>query len=147
MIQHKIKVKGIVLISTLLILILFSNISAFTGNNPLMRTDNSTVPLYEESPNIPKTAAYNLTDDITGEGINQTARIYMRNQSRSEDNGNGYFEIPAPASDMYLDKGDFIFEFDNNYTTEYIIEDDSALNPFKSFLIIMAGSYHFFRIV
>ncbi len=98
-----------------------------------MDTKNSTVPFHEENTNYPKSATYNLTSDITGQGVNQTVRTYMKNQSRTMDNENGYFEIPAPADNMYLDSGDFIFEFNNNYTTEYIIEDDSALNPSSSF--------------
>jgi len=70
----------------------------------------------------------NLDDDITGTGVNQTVRIYVNNNSENLQDNEQYFEIPSLATDdMYLTYGDFNFTFQNNYTTDYIIEDDDAL--------------------
>ncbi len=70
----------------------------------------------------------NLDDEITGSGVNQTVRIYVNNNSENLQDNEQYFEIPSLTTDeMYLTYGDFNFTFQNNYTTEYIIEDDDAL--------------------
>ena len=143
MIRQKRNLKGIILVSILIILILFSNLTNFTGNNPMMDENNSTIPFNKEKNEHPKSSDYNLTSYITGNGVNQTVRAYMTNQSRATDNENGYFEIPAPDDNMYLDYGDFEFNFDNNYTTEYIIEEDSALHPedyFEEYKFVEANS-------
>jgi len=145
LIRQKKKVKGIFLACILVILILFSNIAPYTGYNSIMNENNSSVPFNEERDEQPKTSAANLTTYITGEGVNQTVKLYMSNISKSLDNQDGNFEIPAPADNMYLDYGDFRFEFGNNYTTEYIIEEDSALNPrsnyFEEYNFVRDDSY------
>ena len=43
-------------------------------------------------------------------------------------NNENFFEIPSlPSEDMFLTYGNFNFTFQNNFTTNYIIEDDDAL--------------------
>jgi len=70
----------------------------------------------------------NLDDNITGSGVNQAVRIYANNVSENLLNNEGFFEIPSiPSEDMFLTKGNFTFYFQNNYTTDYIIENNSAL--------------------
>jgi len=69
-----------------------------------------------------------LDKKITGSGDNQIMRVYMDNQSSSNDNSGGTFKISAPQDNTYLDYGDFIFEFGNSFTTNHTLEDDSAPN-------------------
>ncbi len=128
LIRHKINIKGILLVSTLIILILFSNFASFTGYNPIMNEKNSTRPLNEEELEYPNSADFRVSSNITGTGVNQTVRLYMSNTSNSINSEDGYFNIPAPADNMYLTYGDFKFNFDNNFTTEYEIESASAIS-------------------
>jgi len=113
--------------SLLFMLIIFtSNILIFTNFKNYQ--DNSFIDTFEGK-EIDKTPLNsNLNDVITGDGDNQSVRIYVNNQSENIDN-QGYFNISTnPSQDMYLTSGAFNFTFQNNYTTDYIIEDDSALN-------------------
>ena len=71
-----------------------------------------------------------LTDYyITGSGDNQDVRIYAENSSYSNNNNQMSFDIPSMSTTdtTYLTYGDFDFNFQNNFTTDYIIEDTSAL--------------------
>ena len=71
-----------------------------------------------------------LTDYyITGSGDNQDVRIYAENSSSSNINNQASFDIPSMSTTdtTYLTYGNFNFEFQNNYTTDYIIEDTDAL--------------------
>jgi len=65
---------------------------------------------------------------ITGSGDNQDVRIYATNTS-SLVNNQKYFDIPSISNsiDSYLTCGDFNFTFQNNFTTDYVFEDNSAL--------------------
>ena len=58
----------------------------------------------------------------------QEVRAFFSNQSESLGNY-GSFNISVPADNMKLSYGDFDFTFQNNYTTDYVIEDNSALYP------------------
>ncbi|MFX1444014.1 MAG: hypothetical protein ACFFHV_11410 [Promethearchaeota archaeon] len=98
-----------------------------------MNENNSNIPFNKDQNEYPKSSASNLTSYITGEGVNQPVRVYMKNVSKSIGNEEAYFDIAAPADNMYLDYGDFRFGFNNNYTTEYIVEESSALNPITSY--------------
>ncbi|MFX0148482.1 MAG: CARDB domain-containing protein [Candidatus Hodarchaeota archaeon] len=66
---------------------------------------------------------------ITGAGDPQDVRIYAENNSYTIDN-NQYFEIPSISSTDtgYLSYGNFNFTFQNNYTTDYVLENTDALN-------------------
>ena len=71
-----------------------------------------------------------LTDYyITGSGDNQDVRIYALNSSYSNNNNQLSFDIPSMSTTdtTYLTHGDFDFTFQNNFTTNHIIEDTSAL--------------------
>jgi len=72
-----------------------------------------------------------LTDYyITGSGDNQDVRIYALNSSYSNDNNQGSFNIPSMSvtDTTYLTYGNLNFTFQNNYTTDHVIEDTSALD-------------------
>ena len=71
-----------------------------------------------------------LTDYyITGSGDNQDVRIYAINTSSSNDDNQESFDIPSMSTTdtTYLTYGNFNFTFQNNYTTDYVIENDNAL--------------------
>ncbi|MHA1487096.1 MAG: hypothetical protein ACTSSC_07970, partial [Promethearchaeota archaeon] len=79
-----------------------------------------------------------LTDYIiSGTGDNQEVRIYALNNSISNDNNQNSFIIPSMSTteSTYLTYGNFNFTFQNNYTTDYIIEDTNAFeaNDFIKF--------------
>jgi hypothetical protein len=91
----------------------------------------------------PQIAINQLTDIFTGSGVNQDVRIFGNNKSENLLNNEGYFEIPSiPTEDMFLVHGDFNVTFQNNFTTDYIIEDDDALyaEDFVSFNYDTASS-------
>ncbi|MHA1509992.1 MAG: hypothetical protein ACTSO6_14965, partial [Promethearchaeota archaeon] len=71
-----------------------------------------------------------LTDyNISGTGVNQEVRIYALNNSFSNDNNQNSFDIPSMSTteSTYLTYGNFNFTFQNNFTTDYVIEDTNAL--------------------
>jgi len=71
-----------------------------------------------------------LTDYIiSGTGDNQEVRIYALNSSFSNDNNQNSFDIPSMSTteSTYLTYGNFNFTFQNNFTTDYVIEDTNAL--------------------
>ena len=71
-----------------------------------------------------------LTDYyITGSGDNQDVRIYALNSSYSNDNNQESFDIPSMSTTdtTYLTYGNLNFTFQNNFTTDYVIEDTNAL--------------------
>jgi hypothetical protein len=90
-----------------------------------------------------QTSNRNIEDIFTNSGIDQDVRIYTTNSSVNLQNNEKFFEIPSLSSkEMSLVTGNFSFEFQNNYTTDYIIEDDDALyaNDFISFDYEASGS-------
>jgi len=71
-----------------------------------------------------------LTDYyISGTGDNRDVRIYVLNNSFSNDNNQNSFNIPSMSTteSTYLTYGNFNFTFQNNFTTDYIMEDTNAL--------------------
>ncbi|MFO8018740.1 MAG: hypothetical protein R6U96_08905 [Promethearchaeia archaeon] len=128
MIRHKYGKKAFIVTACVIFLIVFSSIGNFSNlsnNKPPIANDKSQ---RVNDDKLVSAAPDDLEGSITGQGENQTVRFYMDNNSKSYDNS-GYFEIPAPANKMKLNKGDFNFTFQNNYTTEYELEDTNALNP------------------
>ena len=75
----------------------------------------------------PLSSNFDMDDSTKGSGVNQSVRIYVNNQSESL-NKEGFFEISSvPSKDMFLVNGDFNFTFQNNFTTDYIIENNDAI--------------------
>jgi hypothetical protein len=72
-----------------------------------------------------------LTDYYTtGSGDNQDVRIYALNSSYSNDNNQGFFDIPSMSvtDTSYLTYGNLNFTFQNNFTTDHVLENTSALD-------------------
>jgi len=77
-----------------------------------------------------------LDETITGPGVDQDVRIYTNNMSENLNDNQEYFEIPSILSkDVFLTYGDLNFTFQNNFTTEYILEDNDALYPLGDFIL------------
>lgn len=127
LIRQKKKVKGIFIVSIFISTILLSNIYGQFLFNPKRNQDNGFNNEKEDF--LQYSYQSDLSDyEITGIGTFQEVRAFFSNQSESLDN-TGSFNISAPTNNMKLSYGDFNFTFQNNYTTEYVIEDDSALYP------------------
>ena len=109
-------------------LIFVSSLPTSDNFSLLPEKEENFTQLTREKERFPLNSALNLTDYITGDGVNQTIRVYMDNKS-TIDNKEGNFEIKAPADNMNLSKGEFDFNFNNNFTTDYVIEEDDALDP------------------
>ena len=136
LIRREKKIKRIFFTTLFLIAILLSNVQILNNTNKLQ--DDKINNTFNENllDNLPLSSDLNLDDNIKGSGVNQDVRIYVSNQSENLQNNEGFFEIPSvPSEDMFLTYGDFNFTFQNNFTTNYIIEDDDALyaNDFISF--------------
>jgi len=122
LIRRKKEIKRIFVVVFLISLIFITNLQILTNlnleeNNNFENIEIETLPLSSD-----------IDDTIIGVGDPQNVRIYTSNTSENTNDNQEYFEIPSLSSEeMYLTSGDFNFTFQNNYTTEYIIEDDSAL--------------------
>ncbi|MFW9898206.1 MAG: hypothetical protein ACFFDO_02980 [Candidatus Thorarchaeota archaeon] len=133
MILHKKEIKQILLTITLILLIVISNFPRINEINPQSDDINNQNPIFNEKSEIPNISGIkDVSDYINGTGVNQTVKIFANNQSRLT-NQEKYFEIPPPDSNTNLSHGDFYFEFENNFTTEHIVEDDSALYPSQEY--------------
>ncbi|MFX1504350.1 MAG: hypothetical protein ACFFDH_25545, partial [Promethearchaeota archaeon] len=136
--RRKIEVTRIIVACIFIIFMLLANIQNFSNFN---RNTNNSLEQYwsnpEENPESSATDPY-LTDYyITGSGSNQDVRIYGLNSSTSNANNIDSFNIPSMSTTdtTYLSYGNFSFTFQNNYTTDYIIENTDALyaNDFIKF--------------
>ena len=129
MLRKKKEIKRLSLIGIFIFLILISNLPTINQFESNSDKRDITIPIdLEDFKNPHSSGNSNLTDFITGKGVNRTVRTYMNNRSSSLNN-NGYFNITAPVPNANLSTGEFYFNFDNNFTTEYPIEAHSALNP------------------
>lgn len=106
----------------------FANISSLTNHFYSFQNNNYENFSEDLTQNVPNPAQTDLDRYFTGEGNNQTVREYMENVSSIYDNSQN-FEIPSPVDNAELTRGGFNFTFQNNYTTEYVLEDDNALFP------------------
>ncbi|NHJ19749.1 MAG: hypothetical protein EAX91_02310 [Candidatus Lokiarchaeota archaeon] len=136
--RRKNDVTRIIVASMFIIFMLLANIQIFSNFN---HNTNNTLEQYwsdrEENPESSAADPY-LTDYyITGSGSNQDVRIYALNNSNSNANNVGSFNIPSMSTTdtTYLSYGNFNFTFQNNFTTDYIIENTGALyaNDFIKF--------------
>ncbi|MFX0042289.1 MAG: hypothetical protein ACFE8L_05200 [Candidatus Hodarchaeota archaeon] len=122
MIRRKKEIKRILVVVFLISLIFLTNLQILSNlnleeNKNLENEEIETLPISSD-----------IDDIITNTGDPQDVRIYTSNTSENTNDNQDYFEIPSLSSeDMFLTYGDFNFTFQNNYTTEYIVEDDSAL--------------------
>jgi hypothetical protein len=99
--------------------VLFNDLSNITEEN--RNNENGLIEL-------PYSSDLKINDIITSSGDNQDVRIYANNKSENLNNNQDFFEIPTYSTDdMFLTYGDLNFTFQNNFTTDYILEDDNAL--------------------
>ncbi|MFW9874967.1 MAG: hypothetical protein ACFFG0_17815 [Candidatus Thorarchaeota archaeon] len=151
MIRRKKEIKRILFGTILLITIFLSNIPILNNFN-IFQEDKINDTLNENLlEDLPKISISDVDGNFTGSGLDQDVRVYVKNQSQNRLNNEKSFEIPSsPTVDMYLSKGNFNFTFQNNFTTDYILEDDDALyaenfisfdyDPGSSGIVFTSGS-------
>ena len=123
------KFKRLFFVSLFVFLIVLTSIQIFP-NNLYNDRSNQNNTIYNQEEDLPSSSDGYLSDYyITGSGDPQDARIYATNDSYAIDNGQ-YFEIPSlsDADTAYLSYGNFNFTFQNNYTTDYTLENTDALD-------------------
>lgn len=128
--RRKKETKKILLVSIFIISIFLTSTQIFNGFN-FTEFNNDDHDLNDnEIKNLSLSSDPYLSDYyLTGSGDDQDVRIYVTNTSSLANNQN-YFDVPSMSNsiDSYLTYGDFNFTFQNNFTTDYIFEDDSALD-------------------
>ncbi|MFX0057120.1 MAG: hypothetical protein ACFE85_01875 [Candidatus Hodarchaeota archaeon] len=144
MIRRKREVKRIMLLSIFIISILLTNIQIFNSFYWQIDGKDEIDTLLEKESELQVSSDTYLSDYyITGSGDNQDVRLYVTNESVSYNNQQ-FFNVPSMSdTDVgYLSFGDFNFTFQNNYTTEYILEDTDALyaSSFIDFDFNVGGS-------
>jgi len=127
--RRKKEIKQIFIVSIFVISIFLTNTQIFNKVNLAESNDNGQVIDDNEIMNLSPSSDPYLSDYyLTGSGDNQDVRIYVTNTS-SLMNNQKHFDIPSMSNsiDSYLSSGDFNFTFQNNFTTDYVLEDNSAL--------------------
>ena len=121
--QRKKNIKGIVLVSIFVLSIILTNIQFHSNFNI---NQNNIINTPEDG--IYSSDGYLSDYYITGSGDAQDVRIFASDDSNSTNN-NKYFEVSSLSSTdtTYLSYGNFNFTFQNNYTTNYVLEDTNAL--------------------
>ncbi|MFX1502378.1 MAG: hypothetical protein ACFFDH_15565 [Promethearchaeota archaeon] len=128
MIHRKKEIKRIFVASLFIIAIFFSSLNFPNNYNTYQNDKFESTSEENQFKEINLSSNLNLSDPITGSGLNQSVRIYVNNKSQNYNDNQEFFEIPSLTSEeMILTYGNFSFEFQNNYTTDYVIEDDDAL--------------------
>ncbi|MFW9895102.1 MAG: hypothetical protein ACFFD7_04790 [Candidatus Thorarchaeota archaeon] len=125
MIRQKKEIKRVAIVVIFISFIFISNL-LFLNHANLIKDNRNNIKNLED---IPNTSNLDLDDYILGSGTDQDVRIYVSNESNNLNDNKEYFTIPSITSDdMFLTYGDFNFSFQNNFTTEYVLEDDYALD-------------------
>jgi len=123
------KFKRLFFVSLFVFLIILTSIPIYP-NNLYEDRSNQNNTIYNQKEDLPSSSDGYLSDYyISGSGDPQDTRIYATNNS-STINNEQYFEIPSlsNADTAYLSYGNFNFTFQNNYTTDYTLENTNALN-------------------
>ncbi len=123
------KFKRLFFVSLFVFLIILTSIPIYP-NNFYNDRSNQNNTIYNQEEDLPSSSDGYLSDYyITGSGDPQDARIYATNDSFTIDNEQ-YFEIPSLSNTdtAYLSYGNFNFTFQNNYTTDYTLENTNALD-------------------
>lgn len=129
MIRRKKEVKQILLIGIFIISILLANTQTFNNANYDSDQDHNEKLLIDDEFELNPSSDPYLSDYyFTGPGDNQDVRLYVGNDSNSYNN-EGDFNFPSMSDTDtgYLSNGNFNFTFQNNYTTDYILENTNAL--------------------
>ncbi len=114
-----------------MIFMLLVNIQIFSNFNFIINNNQEQIWLDNEDNLESSYIDPYLTDYyITGTGDNQDVRIFALNNSYSNVNNQESFDIPSMSTTdtTYLSYGNFNFTFQNNFTTDYVLEDHNALN-------------------
>ncbi|MFW9772836.1 MAG: hypothetical protein ACFFEO_11830 [Candidatus Thorarchaeota archaeon] len=122
--ERKKKIRRILLLIIFVLSIIISSLQIYPNENYVY--NNRT---YDKKDLSTSADGYLSDYYITGAGDPQDVRIYGENNSYTADN-NQFLEIPSISSTDtgYLSYGNFNFTFQNNYTTNYVLENDDALN-------------------
>ncbi|MFX1531585.1 MAG: CARDB domain-containing protein [Promethearchaeota archaeon] len=124
MIRQKKAIKRVVIVVFFISIVFISNVQIINHSIFLKENINDENQLVY----LPNSANPDVDEHITGLGVDQDVRIYVNNESENFNDNQNFFEIPSISSDdMYLTHGDFNFEFQNNFTTDYVLEDNDAL--------------------
>ena len=127
--RRKKEIKQILLVSIFIISIFLTSTQIYNRFNFAEINDDGQDLNDNEIINLSLSSDPYLSDYyLTGSGDDQDVRIYVTNTS-SLVNNQKYFDIPSMSNsiDSYLTYGDFNFTFQNNFTTDYVFEDNSAL--------------------
>ncbi|TFF92938.1 MAG: hypothetical protein EU544_06635, partial [Promethearchaeota archaeon] len=140
--RHKKNIHKALLVGLLCTLFLISTMQTAERITPLINDAEEELSQEKNQITIPQSSDLNLTDSIIGSGVNQPVRYYATtNKSDSLDNHKS-FEIPAPSDNMYLKYGKFNFSFQNNFTTDYILEENTLLDT-DNFDKFSSGMFQF----
>ncbi|MFW9937576.1 MAG: hypothetical protein ACFFD5_07995, partial [Candidatus Thorarchaeota archaeon] len=128
MIRRKREVKRIIILSIFIFSILLTNIQIYNSLEWQAGDKEKKETLLEQKEELQLASDSYLSDYyISGSGVNQDVRLYVTNQSTSYNNQQ-FFNIPSMSDTDtgYLSSGEFNFTFQNNYTTEYVLENTDA---------------------
>ncbi|MFX0040193.1 MAG: hypothetical protein ACFFCY_16020 [Promethearchaeota archaeon] len=136
MIRRKKEIKRIFFIMLFIVTIFLSNVQILNNFNRFQDEKTDTNFNNNRFDDKLQSSNRNIDDLFTDSGIDQDVRVYTTNSSENLQNNEKFFEIPSLASEeMSLAYGNFNFTFQNNFTTDYVIEDNDALyaNDFIAF--------------
>lgn len=126
--RRKNGIRNTVIVSIFIITILLTNIQIFTNFN--FEDANNRIEFPDTYQDLQLSDDPYLSDKYkTGSGDNQDMRLYVKNSSSSLNNEEDFqIEAMSTTDTCYLAEGNFTFEFQNNYTTDYVIEDTHPLD-------------------
>jgi len=126
--RRKNEIRNTFIVSIFIITILLTNIQIFTSFN--FEDENNRTEFSDIFQDLQISDDPYLSDKYkTGSGDNQDVRLYVENSSSSLNNENNFqIEAMSTTDTCYLSEGNFTFEFQNNYTTDYILEDTHPLD-------------------
>jgi len=125
--RRKNEIRNTVIVSIFIITILLTNVQIFTSFN--FEDVNTRTEFTDSYQDLQISDAPYLSDKYkTGAGDNQDVRLYVKNSSSSLNNEDDFqIEAMSTTDTCYLSEGNFTFEFQNNYTTDYVLEDTHPL--------------------
>ena len=125
--RRKYEIRNAAIVGIFIITILLTNIQIFTSFN--FANTNTRIGVTDTFKDLQTSTDPYLSDKYkTGSGDDQDVRLYVENSSSSLNNENNFqIEAMSTTDTCYLSEGNFSFEFQNNYTTDYVLEDTGPL--------------------
>ncbi|MEJ2293336.1 MAG: hypothetical protein P8Y23_01030 [Candidatus Lokiarchaeota archaeon] len=125
--RRKYEIRNLAIVGIFIIAILLTNIQIFASFN--FGNTNTSTGVTDTFQNLQISADPYLSDKYkTGSGDDQDMRLYVKNSSSSLNNEENFqIEAMSTTDTCYLSEGNFSFEFQNNYTTDYVLEDTGPL--------------------